>query len=97
MSGSPTSSGPPLAPEKRQLVPVSLEKTDSEGNSETISLEIASGSTKVTKLKEELGVEETAALWVITKNGHKKQLGDHESHDVRAEDRYQALVRGGVS
>jgi hypothetical protein len=34
---------------------------------------------------------------VITNAGKKHQLGDHEKHNVKEGDRYEALVRGGVS
>jgi hypothetical protein len=97
MSAIPTSPESSAQGPKQQPVEVSLERTDPEGNSETATLEIESGPTKVPELKTELGVEETASLWVIEANGKKKQLGDHESHNVKAGDRYQALVRGGVS
>jgi hypothetical protein len=96
MSTTPTSPESPAGP-KRHPVEISLEKTDLEGNSETTTFEVESGPTKVTELKAELGVEATASLWVIDHSGKKKQLGDHETHDVKAGDRYQALVRGGVS
>lgn|ERR1700682_2751503 len=99
MSVSPTSSD--AVPEHEQthhhLVEVSLETTNEQGDTETTNLTIQAGLTKVTVLKSELGIPEESSLWVIQKNGKKKPLGDHETHDVRAGDRYQALVRGGVS
>ncbi len=79
------------------LVEVSLEVTDEEGNTQTTTLTIPSGETPVERLKRELGLEETDPLWVIRKDGKRKPLGDHEHHDVRAGDRYQAIVKGGVS
>jgi hypothetical protein len=99
MSSIPTStSGEPDSAEARhRRVEVSLEITNEEGESETSTLVIESGPTKVTELKSELGIAEDASLWVIKKDGKKKPLGDHEKHDVKQGDRYQALVRGGVS
>lgn len=81
----------------RHPVEVSLEITNEEGGSQTTTLTIESGPTKVTVLKSEIGIAEDASLWVIQKNGKKKPLGDHETHNVKEGDRYQALVRGGVS
>jgi hypothetical protein len=99
MSAIPTSSAAEPGAEEahRHLVEVSLEITNEEGESQTSALTIESGATKVTALKSELGVAEEASLWVIQKNGKKKPLGDHETHDVKEGDRFQALVRGGVS
>jgi hypothetical protein len=82
---------------KARLVEVSLEVTDVEGNTQTTTLEIPGGETPVETLKQELGLEETDPLWVIRKDGERKPLGDHERHDVKAGDRYQAIVKGGVS
>jgi sulfur carrier protein ThiS len=101
MSGIPTSDPDHDENEpghaRRQPVEVSLEITNEEGESETSTLTIDSGPTAVTVLKDELGIAEDASLWVIEKNGKKKPLGDHETHNVKEGDRYQALVRGGVS
>jgi hypothetical protein len=82
---------------KPALVTVALTITDENGNSQTHEKSIPGGSTKVTELKSELGVPAESALWVIAKSGKKKQLGDHESHNVKEGDRFEALVRGGVS
>ena len=82
---------------KPALVTVALTITDENGNSQTEEKNIPGGSTKVTDLKAELGVPAESALWVIAKSGKKKQLGDHEAHNVKEGDRYEALVRGGVS
>jgi hypothetical protein len=99
MSVTPTS--PNTAPEaeeaRRHLVDVSLEITNEEGETQTTTLNIESGPTTVTVLKSELGLPKESSLWVIEKNGKKKPLGDHETHHVKEDDRYQALVRGGVS
>lgn len=79
------------------LVTVALTITDENGNTKTENKSIPRGHTKVVELKAELGVPPESALWVIAKSGRKKQLGDHETHDVKEGDRYEALVRGGVS
>jgi len=99
MSATPTSTAaaPDTDEAHRHLVEVSLEVTNEEGESKTTTLTIESGPTKVTVLKTELRIAEEASLWVIQKSGKKKPLGDHETHDVKKDDRYQALVRGGVS
>ncbi|MGH2738910.1 MAG: hypothetical protein ACRDH6_00250 [Actinomycetota bacterium] len=79
------------------LVTVTLTLTDAEGNTQTDEKAIPGGPTKVSHLKSELGVPTESALWVIQKSGKKKQLADHETHNVKEGDRYEALVRGGVS
>ena len=81
----------------RHLVEVTITITDTEGNTTTETKSIPAGPTKVVDLKAELGVPEEDTLWVITKEGKKHQLGDHEDHDVKNGDRYEALPRGGVS
>ncbi len=82
---------------KHHNVTVTLGITTDDGQSQTVEKQIASGPTKVTKLKRELGVPEDSSLWVIAKKGEKKLLADHETHDVKAGDHYEALVKGGVS
>jgi hypothetical protein len=79
------------------LVAVTLTLTDENGNTQTVDKTIPGGPTKVTDLKAELGVPAESALWVIQRSGKKKQLGDHQTHDVKEGDQYEALVRGGVS
>jgi hypothetical protein len=79
------------------VVTVVLAVTDDNGNTQSEDKTIPGGPTKVEELKTELGVPAASALWVIDKAGKKKQLGDHETHDVKEGDRYEALVRGGVS
>jgi hypothetical protein len=98
MSAIPTSPNAVQGVEeaRRHLVEVSLEITNEEGETQTTTLNIESGPTKVTVLKSELGLPEESSLWVIH-DGKKKPLGDHETHDVKDDDRYQAIVRGGVS
>jgi hypothetical protein len=92
-----TDRGRESAEARHRPVEVSLEITNEAGESETSTLTVESGPTEVTTLKSELGIAEDASLWVIKKDGKKKPLGDHETHDVKQGDRYQALVRGGVS
>jgi hypothetical protein len=79
------------------LVTVTLSVTDENGNTQTTSKTIPAGPTKVTALKDELGVPPESALWVIDKHGKKRQLGDHVTEVVRDGDHYEAIVRGGVS
>jgi hypothetical protein len=82
---------------KPALVTVSLTITDENGDTQIEEKRIPDGPTKVTDLKAELGVPAESALWVIAKSGKRKQLGDHETHNVKQDDRYETLVRGGVS
>jgi hypothetical protein len=80
-----------------KLVKVTLVTTDETGESKSEEKEIPKGETEVSLLKEELGVAPELALWVVRKNGKRRQLADHEKHDVKAEDRFEVIVRGGVS
>jgi hypothetical protein len=86
-----------VAEERRHLVEVALEITTEDGDTQTVAKTIESGTTEVTVLKTELGVPEEASLWVIRKDGKKKQLANHEKHDVKEGDRYQTIIPGGVS
>jgi hypothetical protein len=87
-----------VAEHKNQLVSVTEGLTNEEtGATETRTLEIPSGATKVPELKTELGIAATDALWVVEKGGKKKALADHESHNVKEGDHFEALVKGGVS
>ena len=99
MSSTPTP--PDAVPEAdeahRHSVDVSLEITNEEGESQTSTVMIESGPTKVTKLNCVLGLPEVSALGVIDNCGKNKPLGDHETFNVKADDRFQAIVRGGVS
>ncbi len=99
MSAIPTSGDDEPGGEQtaRHPVQVTLEVTNEAGENQTSTFTIQSGPTKVTALKKELDIADEATLWVIEKNGKKKLLADHETHDVKEGDRYQALVRGGVS
>lgn len=83
--------------EHRKLVEVSLAITDENGETRVESKSIPGGPTEVLHLKSELGVAPETALWVVRKNGKKSQLADHASHNVKDGDRYEALVRGGIS
>jgi hypothetical protein len=86
------------APEAhRHLVEVTLEITTEDGETQSVTKTIESGSTEVAVLKTELGVPEDASLWVIRKDGKKKPLANHEKHDVKEGDRYQTVIPGGVS
>jgi hypothetical protein len=82
---------------KEHLVEVALETKDGDGATEVKTLSIESGPTKVEVLMSELGVADALSLWVIKRDGKPKPLAPHETHDVKAGDRYQALVPGGVS
>jgi hypothetical protein len=82
---------------KPHAVTVTLTLSDENGNTQTENKTIPGGPTKVDTLKAELGVPAETALWVINPAGKKHQLGDHETHNVKEGDRYEALVRGGVS
>jgi len=82
---------------RSELVNVTLTLTGQDGTTQTEEKKIEEGPTKVTTLKQELGIAEADALWVVNRHGKKKPLGDHETHDVEEGDRYEALVRGGVS
>jgi len=87
-----------VAEKHHQLVEVSVGITDEEsGTTQTVTLEIEGGPTPVPELKSELGIESANALWVVAKNGKKKALSDHETHNVKAGDHYEAIVKGGVS
>ncbi len=97
MSARPTSPTEPIEGDHRHLVQVELVTTDEQGDTQTATLEIDSGPTKVTALKSELGIPEDSALWVIHADGKRKPLGDHETYNVKAGDRFEAIVRGGVS
>jgi hypothetical protein len=87
-----------VAEKKSNLVTVTEGLTNEDtGATETRMLEIEGGPTEVPTLKAELGIQAADALWVIAKNGKKKALADHETHNVKEGDHYEALVKGGVS
>jgi len=84
-------------PTHNALVSVVLTIDEEDGSTRNENKTIPGGPTKVPELKTELGVAEVDELWVIEKSGKKKQLADHETHDVKDEDHYEDIVRGGVS
>jgi hypothetical protein len=81
----------------RPPVKVTITITDPEGASETREVSIPSGPRKVPELKSELGVPPEASLWVLRGNDKPKQLVDHATHNVKAGDRFETVVKGGVS
>ena len=76
---------------------VTLVVTDEEGQTQTLDKTIATGPTKVPELKTELGVPAEASLWLARPNEKPKQLPDHATHNVKAGDRFETVVKGGVS
>lgn len=84
-------------PDHGDSVAVTLIVDDPDGGTQTIELEIPSGPTKVPELKAELGVPAEASLWVVRPSGKPVQLVDHATHNVKAGDRFETVVKGGVS
>jgi uncharacterized protein YabN with tetrapyrrole methylase and pyrophosphatase domain len=85
-------------PDPQGTVSVSVFLTnENTGETETRGVEILGGPTIVTELKERLGIDPASSLWVIDKHNKKKQLADHERHNVKEGDRYEGIARGGVS
>jgi hypothetical protein len=81
-----------------KLVEVTLITIDEEsGEQVEEEKSVAKGTTLVTELKEELGVEPDLALWSIDKHGKRKRLADHETYDVKKGDRFVVIRPGGVS
>ena len=70
---------------------------DDTGESHEEDKQVESGETKVVRIKEELAVPEASALWVQGADDRSHQLADHVSYDVREGDRFDVIVRGGVS
>lgn len=85
------------AEKKQKTVTVTLGITTEDGQTQKLTKTIEGGATKVPTLKEELGVPADSSLWVIAKNGKRKVLADHESHNVKEGDHYEALIKGGIS
>jgi hypothetical protein len=80
------------------FVEVTIEVTDEEnGETQTSTHQIPRGETPVPTLEAELGITDVEQLWVIKKDGTRKPLASHEKTNVRAGDRYQAVVKGGIS
>jgi sulfur carrier protein ThiS len=84
------------AKHQEKLVTVTL-VTDRDGELEDEQKQVEKGKTLVATLKQELGVAAQLALWVVRANGKLKPLGDHEEHQVKQGDRYEVILRGGVS
>jgi hypothetical protein len=83
---------------KPELVEVTVDITNEDtGETRTENLRILGGPTPVPELKTELGVDDTAVLWVVEKDGKTKPLADHENFNVKAGDHFIAIVKGGVS
>lgn len=82
---------------KAGVVVVVLVVDDPDGETQTIESTIPSGPTKVPDLKAALNVPAEASLWLVQPNGKPKQLVDHATHNVKAGDKFETIVRGGVS
>lgn len=78
-------------------VAVTLIVADENGDSQTQEETIPSGPTKVPDLKVELGVPAASSLWIVRPGGKPTQLVDHATHNVKAGDKYETVVKGGVS
>jgi len=85
------------APSHAKSVTVTLVVTDPDGGTQTIESTIPGGPTKVPELKAKLGVPAEASLWVVRRGGKPTQLVDHATHNVKARDRFETVVKGGVS
>jgi hypothetical protein len=79
-----------------ELVAVTIAITDTNGNTVTTTKEIPKGPTEVTALKQELGVAEADSLFIV-KEGKRKLLADHTKHNVKDDDHYEVVGKGGVS
>ena len=84
-------------PGQGEPVAVTLVVDDPDGEVQTIESTIPSGPTKVPDLKAELGVPAEASLWVVRAGGKPTQLVDHATHNVKAGERFETVVKGGVS
>ena len=81
-----------------KLVEVTLITIDEDsGDQVEEEKSVGKGKTPVPELKEELGVEAALALWSIDKHGDRKRLADHETFDVKKDDRFVVIRPGGVS
>lgn len=94
MSTIQTSAKPDKKP---KLVTVTLGVTGSGGSSTSQEKSIPKGKTEVPVLKQELELPAACSLWFVPKNGKRKMLADHEHHNVKEGDHFEALVKGGVS
>jgi hypothetical protein len=83
---------------KHEQVTVTLGATnEDDGTIQNVQVMIPGGPTRVPDLKAELQIAGASALWVVEKNGRKKALADHQTHNVKEGDHYEALVKGGIS
>jgi hypothetical protein len=79
-----------------ELVEVTITITDADGNTSTQTKEIPEGATEVATLKQELGVAEADSLFLL-KDGKRRLLADHTKHNVKADDHFEVIGKGGVS
>jgi hypothetical protein len=86
------------ADKTRKLVNVTVVSISEEsGEQVEEGNEIPRGKTEVTDLKEELGIPAELALWVIDNQGRRTRLADHETYNVKKDDRFVVIRPGGVS
>jgi len=85
------------AKKKPKLVKVTIGVTDGDGNNQSLEKKIPAGKTEVPILKNELELPAASSLWFVPKNGKRKVLADHEHHTVKADDHFEAVVKGGIS
>ncbi len=93
----PHAEAAPAGHDQKADVSVTLVVTDPDGGTQTLEMTIPPGPTKVPDLKAELGVPVEASLWLVRSGDKPKQLVDHASHNVKAGDRFETVVKGGVS
>lgn len=86
-----------VAPRHEQVTVTLGVTNEDDGTTQTVELTIPGGPTRVPELKAELGIADASALWVVEKNGQKKALADHQTHNVKEDDHYEAIVKGGIS
>jgi hypothetical protein len=79
-----------------ELVEVTITITDAQGNTSTHTKEIPEGSTDVITLKQQLGVAAADSLFVV-KDGKRKLLADHTKHNVKEDEHFEVIGKGGVS
>jgi streptogramin lyase len=85
------------AAKKEELVTVTIGVTDpNTGESQTVEATVVGGPTPVPELKAALQIAPDSSLWVI-KSGKKKVLADHENHNVKVGDHFEAISKGGIS
>src|SRR4051812_23163539 len=84
-------------PDHSETVTITLVVDDTEGGTQTLEITRASGPTKVPDLRAALAVPAESSLWLVRPNDKPKQLVDHATHNVKAGDRFETIVKGGVS